>query len=100
MSEWTINIESEPGLTSSPDDLDRFDDKLRERPSALGVSSSMNTARGTLSATFAVDAPDAQAAVDAAVPLFLVALNDAGFEAGTVARVNAEPADDREPAFA
>jgi hypothetical protein len=100
MSEWTISIETGPGLTSSPDDLDRFDDKLRERPAALGVSSSMNTDRSTLAATFAVDAADAQAAVDTAVPLFLAALSDSGFEAGTVARVSVEPADDREPALA
>lgn len=94
-----ITLDTPQGVTTDPDHLMLFSDVLDELRGATGAAASLDTDAGTLSATFTIEAGGVQDAVDSAVHLFNDALARIGLPHGNVVHVDAEPQEDREPAF-
>lgn len=76
MPEYTINIDSLPGV-GSEELLERFAEAMQET-AALGPSTSLNTATQTLGATFQIEQRDSRSASAIALLLFTAALREAG----------------------
>ncbi len=80
MSEWTICIDSHPGLTNDDDIIMAVHDALNSDPVALGPSVSCHTPTETVSSTFQVEAEEMGAAADAGISAFVRAIEAAGLE--------------------
>jgi hypothetical protein len=78
VAEWRVRAETPEGTATEEAQLERFAESLEQNDDALGAAASMDTARGTLSATFHVEAPDRQEAAWKAFWVYLHAVWDAG----------------------
>ena len=97
MTDWLVTIDTPHGVTHDEEVLLSFADAIDEVRGVTGTGTSLNVATGVLSATFMVSSDDVQRGVEHAVSLFDKALERLGFAPGTVAHVEAELTDEREP---
>jgi hypothetical protein len=74
MSEWTIEIETAPGVTTDDEVLATIHDALNSDAAALGASVSCNIRAESVSAIYQVEAPSLREAVDAGLDAFMRAL--------------------------
>ena len=87
MSEYRINVTvSQHG--HDPDNGVAFLDGFMETHPEVGPSVSQNTADGTLSVTFALDAEEPNEAFEQAWPVFRDGANASGLEATEILSVN------------
>lgn len=77
VSEWRVHAETPEGAATDEAQLERFAESLEQNDNALGAAASMDKARGTLSATFHVEAPDRQEAAWKAFWVYLHGIWDA-----------------------
>jgi hypothetical protein len=87
-------LESSGGLASTVDELERFDDRLREDPAVLGLCSSRDVETKAITVTFMVAADEPDDVIQIASDAFATALGAAGFDEGTIERIELEPADE------
>jgi hypothetical protein len=77
MAEWRVHAETPDGVATEEAQLERFAESLEQNGDALGAAASMDSGRGTLSATFHVEAPELQEAAWKAFWVYLHAVWDA-----------------------
>jgi hypothetical protein len=77
VTDWRVQLETPEGAASEEAQLERFAESLEQNDDALGPAASMDAARGTLSATFHVEAPDREEAAWKAFWVYLHAVWDA-----------------------
>jgi hypothetical protein len=56
MAGWRVHAETPDGVATEEAQLERFAESLEQNDDALGAAASMDSGRGTLSATFHVEA--------------------------------------------
>lgn len=94
-----ITLDTPHGVAASEDQLIAFSGALDHMRGATGAAASLDTETGVLSATFSLDAEGVQEAVDSAVSIFNSALAMVLLPASNVVHIDAEPIEDREPAY-
>jgi hypothetical protein len=88
---WLVVVESSGGLAPSVDELERFDDRLREDRRVIDPWSARNPESLAITVSFMVEAVAPDNALDLASAAFTTALASAGFRDGSIARLELEP---------
>ena len=78
MANWMVDIDSAHSVAQSPDDLERFAAAIDEIRGETGAAASLNSARGSIAASYSVQSDDAVTAATEAVAVFRGALRSAG----------------------
>jgi hypothetical protein len=94
-----VSIDTSHGVASDEEVLLAFTAELDQIRGVTGTGTSINTGTGVLSATLSVDAVDVQRGVEQAVYLFNSALERVGLAHASIAHVDAESIEEREPAL-
>jgi hypothetical protein len=90
MSEWLVDIESEPAVASTPEHVERFAAALDTVRGVTGASAGLDRTTGVNSATFSLLAADAVGAADHGVATLDDALSRSGLGRADPARVSVE----------
>lgn len=90
MPEWRVYAETPEGAVTEAAQLERFTESLEANDDALGSAVSMDSGRGTLSATFHVQAPEVQEAAWKAFWAYLHAVWDARIVLTTDSRLEVQ----------
>jgi hypothetical protein len=90
MTEWMVDIDSEGGLATSSEQLERFAHALNVVRGSTGASTGLDVPSGAISASFSIDATDAAEAADHAFSAFCIALTESGFDSASIVRVTVE----------
>lgn len=80
-SEWTVALETRPGLALDEDAYAKVERALREAPGAMGAVCILDHEKGTLSARFQVHASAMDEAQDIGIRIFDEAFTRAGVHA-------------------